>query len=234
MDPVPTVFLVDHDPDTRESLRLLARSIGLVVHTFANARAFLKAITPHRPGCVVLDVRMRGMTLPELQEQLAAREVYIPMIMTAGHADVPMAVNAMKAGAFDFVEKPFRGQRILDAIERAVAQDRRARASREQGDDIRARLARLTRRERQVLKLVAAGMTSGVIASELGLQSKTVEVYRSHINKKMKARNVADLVRLLHSVAETGTNPSPVHGRERDNDRRMETECAGRQAGLSH
>jgi FixJ family two-component response regulator len=202
MQQVPTVFVVDDDADVRQSLRALVQSVGLRVEVYPNAMVFLENLAPERPGCLVLDVRLPGMSGLELQKELAARRVDIPIIMTTGYADVSVAVEAMKAGAFDFIEKPFSLQRVLDSIQRAIAQHVSLRRDREEREEIRGRIAQLSRRERQVADMVADGMTSSAIALRLGLQRKTVEVYRSHVNKKLRARNVADLVRLVHAGSE--------------------------------
>jgi len=202
MQQAPTVFVVDDDVSIRESLRLLVESVGLTAETYPNAAVFLENLTPDRPGCLVLDVRLPGISGLELQKELSARGVHIPIIMTTGYPDVAVAVEAMKAGAFDFIEKPFSLQRILDSIQRAIARDLSLRRRRAGCSEIRLRLAKLSKREREIMRLVADGMTSSAIASELGLQKKTVEIYRSHINRKMRARNVADLVRMVHCVGE--------------------------------
>jgi FixJ family two-component response regulator len=214
----PSVFLVDDDGDAREMIRLLVQSVGLAVETFANAEVFLKCFKPNCVGCLVLDVRMPVMSGLQLQKRLVARGVRMPIIMLSGAADVPMAVEAMKAGAFDFIEKPFRPQRLLDAIQQAVAQDVESGRLRAQSNDIQRRLAELTRRERQVLDLVVAGKTSNAIASELGIQRKTVELYRSRVNRTMRARNAAELVRMVHCVDSIGTGEEQTgwraHGEE--------------------
>jgi FixJ family two-component response regulator len=176
-------------------------SVGLAAELYPNATVFLENLDTARRGCLVLDVRLPGMSGLELQRELTARGVDLPVIMITGYADVSVAVEAMKAGAFDFIEKPFSMQRILDSIQRAIARHAGLCRERVQREELRLRLAQLSHRERQVAELVAKGMTSSAIASRLGLQKKTVEVYRSHINKKMRARNVADLVRMVHSCS---------------------------------
>jgi FixJ family two-component response regulator len=202
MQQVPTVFVVDDDVGIRESLRLLVQSVGLTAEAYPNATVFLENLEPDHPGCLVLDVQLPGMSGLELQKELLARGIQIPIIMTTEYSDVSVAVEAMKTGAFDFIEKPFRPQRILDSVQRALAQDFSLRRCRARSRDIRQRLARLSRREREVMDLVADGMTSSAIASQLGIQRKTVEVYRSNINKKMRARNAADLVRMIHCASD--------------------------------
>ena len=202
MNSASTVFVVDGNAVEREALRPLVESLGCAFGAFRTANLFLKAISPGRPGCVIVDARLPGMSGLELRGALAERGVWMPIIVTAGNADVPMAVEAMKAGAFDFIEKPFRAQHMLGCVRRAIAQDLRARELDAQREESRVRLAMLSRRERQVLDLVCAGMSTATVAGELGLRPKTVEAYRSHISKKMKARNVADLVRMHHWAGE--------------------------------
>ncbi len=197
MQPAPTVFVIDDDPAVLKSLRWLVESAGLAVETYASAQTFLKAFDRNRPGCVVADVRMPSMSGLELQRKLRTRRATIPIIVITGHADVPTAVQAMKAGAFDFIEKPLSGERVLDRIQQAVAQDVRSYRPSKQRAETRLRLAQLTARERQVLDLVVAGKTTNAIAAELGLKSRTVQVYRARLNEKMGARNVADLVRIV-------------------------------------
>jgi len=191
-----TVFVVDDDPAIRESLGWLIESVGLKVKMFATAQEFLEGYDPTLPGCLVLDIRMPGMSGLDLQNELAARKVNIPILVITGHAEVPVAVRAMKAGAFDFIEKPFSDQLLLDRIRRAIEKDAGFRRARSQRAEVAARLAQLTPREREVMDLVVAGKANKVIASELGLSPKTVEVHRAHVMKKMQVGSLADLVRL--------------------------------------
>lgn len=202
-----TVFVVDDEPAMRESLRWLIESVGLVVETYATARDFLAGYTPTRPGCLVLDVRMPGMSGLDLQEALAARKVKIPTIIITGYAEVPMAVRAMKAGAVDFIEKPFSDQLLLDRIQQAIQADLRARNAHAQVAAVGARLATLTPREREVMDLVVAGRANREIAAKLGLSSKTVEVHRAHVMDKMKVDSLAELVRVVLE-ARTAESPS--------------------------
>lgn len=199
MRQIPTVFIVDDDAGLCESLRALVQSVGLTAEVYPNAAVFLENLTPEPLGCLILDVLLPGMSGPDLQKELVARRADIPIIMMTGYPDVSVAVQAMKDGAFDFIEKPFSMQRVLDSVQRAIAHHSRLRRHREQGEEVRRRLAQLSQRERQIANLVADGMTSSDIAARLGLQKKTIDVYRSHINKKMRARNAADLVRMVHS-----------------------------------
>lgn len=194
--PGPTVFVVDDDQSVRDSLRWLLESAAIAVETFSSAQKFLDAYDRQRAGCLLLDVRMPGMSGLELQERLSREELSLPVIIITGHADVQMAVRAMKFGAVDFVEKPFNDQVLLECVQHAIHQDRRARDSHAETEDIRRRLAKLTPREREVLDMVIDGKLSKQIAVEFGLSEKTVEVHRAHIMSKMEAENVADLVRL--------------------------------------
>jgi len=196
MEPGATVFVIDDDPAIRESLRWLIESVGLNVKVFATAPEFLESYLPGPPSCLVLDIRMPGMSGLDLQAELAARDIRVPVIIITGHAEVPVAVRAMKAGAFDFIEKPFSDQLLLDRISRAIEFDTQVRHGRSVQADVASRLAQLTPRERQVMELVIVGKANKVIASELGLSPKTVEVHRAHVMKKMQADSLADLVRL--------------------------------------
>jgi FixJ family two-component response regulator len=201
-DEEPTVFVVDDDAETREVLRALAASAGFAAEVYADAAAFLSNFEPGRCGCLVLDAWMQGMSGLELQKELAARKISIPVIITTGgYADLAVAIDAMKAGAFDVIEKPFVGQRLVTAVRRAIAQHLELRQVQAESQEVRRRYAKLTPRERQVLELVTAGMTSKGIASHLGLRQKTIEVYRSRIKSIMRARNAADLVRLMSGIS---------------------------------
>ena len=191
-----TVFVVDDDPAIRESLRWLIESVGLKVKVFTTANEFLKSYDPSLPGCLVLDIRMPGMSGLDLQNELAARKVSIPILIITGHAEVPVAVSAMKAGALDFIEKPFSDQLLLDRIRRAIEKDVEFRQAHSERAEVAARLAQLTPREREVMDLVITGKANKVIASELGLSPKTVEVHRAHVMKKMQVDSLAELVRL--------------------------------------
>lgn len=194
--PSGTVYVVDDDYDVRESLSMLLRSMGLRAAAFASAGEFLGAAGADPEGCLVADVRMPGMSGLELQEELARRGVLLPVIVITGHADVPMAVTAMKGGAVDFLEKPFSDQTLLDRVHGALRLDAERRTRRATAGDLGARLARLTPRERQVLERVVAGKPNKVIARELGLSTRTVEIHRARVMEKMQARSLADLVRL--------------------------------------
>jgi len=192
----PTVFVVDDDRPMRRSLGWLLESVGLVVETFATAEEFLASWTPERPGCLVLDVRMPGLSGLELQAELVRRGVGVPTIVITGHAEVPMAVRALKSGAVDFLEKPFSDQLLLDRVHEALEIDRQARDAEERRSMAERRLADLTAREREVLELVVAGHTSREIAERLRVSPRTVEVHRARVMEKMGATSLAELVRL--------------------------------------
>ncbi|MBI3463967.1 MAG: response regulator transcription factor [Planctomycetes bacterium] len=190
----PTVFIVDDDTAVRESLCDLVQAIGLNVETHAGAQEFLDAYDPARPGCLVVDVRMPGMSGLALQEQLAARGVRIPLIMITGHADVPMAVRTMERGAFDFLEKPFRAQVLLDQIQRAIQRDQQIRQQERRRAQIAGRMALLTPRERAVLDRVLEGRANKVIAAQLGISKRTVEVHRAQVMHKLEVDSLAELM----------------------------------------
>ncbi len=194
--PEGTVFVVDDDAAMRDSLRWLIESVGLRVEAFATADDFLARHDPERPGCLVLDVRMPGMSGLELQDELARLDVRLPAIVITGHADVPMAVRAVKGGALDFLQKPFSDQVLLDRIRQALDLDRRRRRAAAQRRDALRRRELLTAREREVMDRIVAGKSNRVIAAELGLSPKTVEVHRAHVMEKMQVATLAELIRL--------------------------------------
>jgi FixJ family two-component response regulator len=191
-----TVFVVDDDVAVCDSLRFLIESVGLQVRTFSSADEFLAACTPDQPGCLVLDLRMPGMSGLELQEQLARRKYTLPVIIITAHGDVPSAVRAMKAGAVDFLSKPFSDQNLLDRIHQALATDAQAREDEAIRVGISARAAMLTPREREVMNLVVSGLPNKGIAAQLQLSAKTVETHRARVMEKMQARSVAELVHM--------------------------------------
>ena len=203
MSPEPTVFIVDDDDGVRKGLTLLLTSVGLKVETFSGAHEFLRAFHPARPGCLVLDVRMPGMSGLELQEKLRSDGIETPVIILTGHGDVPMAVRAVQTGAVDFIEKPFREQVLLDRIQQALLQDAKRRQDRADRKAVQDRLTALTRREREVLKLVVAGKHNRDIAEALGVTVKTIEFHRSKIMQKTQADSVAELVRMVLESHET-------------------------------
>jgi FixJ family two-component response regulator len=194
--PEPTVFVVDDDRAMRDSLSWLLDSVGLRVRSYATAADFLADHDPAQPGCLVLDVRMPGMSGLDLQAELARRGVELPTIVITGHAEVSMAVRAVKAGAIDFIEKPFSDQLLLDRVRQALEIDLEAREVRRRREDARRRLATLSGREREVLNLVVAGKANKEIAFELGVSPKTVEVHRAHVMSKMCVDSLAELIRI--------------------------------------
>jgi FixJ family two-component response regulator len=191
-----TVVVIDDDPEVREALQGLLQTVGLRAELFASVTDFLDSARPDLPGCLVLDVRLPGRSGLEFQNDLAKAQVHLPIIFVTGYGDVPMSVRAMKAGAVEFLTKPIRPQELLDAIHRAIEQDR-ARRDREQViDDLRGRLETLTRREREVMALAVAGRLNKQIAAEIGLSEATVKLHRGQVMRKMGARSLADLVRM--------------------------------------
>ena len=205
--PEPTVFVVDDDRAMRESLSWLLDSVGLRVRSYATAADFLAEHDPAQPGCLVLDVRMPGMSGLDLQAELARRGVELPTIVITGHAEVSMAVRAVKAGALDFIEKPFSDQLLLDRVRQALEIDLEVREVRRRREDALRRLATLTAREREVLNLVVAGKQNKEIASELGVSPKTVEVHRAHVMSKMCVDSLAELIRITLLAGEIRENP---------------------------
>ena len=197
----PIVFIVDDDEAICESLRLLIGDIGLEVKTFHSARQFLSEYAPSQPGCLVLDVRMSGMSGLELQAKLHERAIEIPTIIITGHGDVPMAVEALKAGALDFIEKPFRDQVLLDSIQKAVDLDARARRLHKERQDVQSRVQLLTRRESEIMERLVAGKANKSIAYELGISPKTVDFHRANILAKTGVNSVVELVRLTQKAA---------------------------------
>jgi two-component system response regulator FixJ len=198
----PVVFIVDDDEGVRSSLRLLLKSVGLVPSALASAREFLDRYDPAQPGCLVLDVRMPEMSGLELQEQLNLKGAVLPVIFITGHGDVPMAVEAMQAGACDFLQKPFRDQDLIDRIQRALDKDRTNRAALEERTLIRERLLSLTPREREVLAMVTSGKANKIMAADLGVSQRTIEIHRARVMEKMSAASLAQLVRMVMDLDE--------------------------------
>ncbi|MFO7593165.1 MAG: response regulator FixJ [Pseudomonadota bacterium] len=195
-----TVFIIDDDEAVRDSLSWLMKSAGLLAKTFDSADSFLSGYREDRPGCLILDIRMPGMSGLELQSRLKEREFRLPIIIISGHADVPMAVRALKAGAFDFIEKPFNDELLLSLVQRAIEQDRNRREEVAVLDEWRARLDTLTPREREVLDLVVAGASNKQISGELGVSTKTVEAHRARVMEKLQAESLSHLVRMVISA----------------------------------
>jgi FixJ family two-component response regulator len=201
----PIVFVVDDDASVREAVQRLIASVGLRVETFGSTREFLAAQRPDAPACLVLDVRLPDTSGLELQRDLTAADIHIPIIFVTGHADVPMTVRAMKAGAVEFLTKPFRGQELLDAIQEAIAKDRVAWTERAQMSELRARYDSLTPREKEVLMLVASGLLNKQIGAELGTSELTIKTHRGRVMQKMGADSLADLVKMAEKINPSGT-----------------------------
>jgi two-component system, LuxR family, response regulator FixJ len=198
----PIVFIVDDDEAVRGSLRLLLKSVGLVPSPFSSARDFLDAYDAEQPGCLVLDVRMPQMSGLELQEELNRRGAVLPVIFITGHGDVPMAVETMQAGAFDFLQKPFRDQDLIDRIQRALEKDRATRAALDKRGLLGERLESLTPREREVLGLMTQGKSNKQMAFELGVSQRTIEIHRGRVMEKTGAASLAQLVRVVMDLGE--------------------------------
>jgi FixJ family two-component response regulator len=203
----PTVFVVDDDTSTRQALARLFYSVQLRAEVFGSAQEFLQSKRPDVPGCLVLDVRLPGLSGLDFQAELIKADVRIPIVFITGHGDVPMTVRAMKAGAIDFLTKPFRDQDLLDAVASAIQRDQKRRERENVVADLRAHFASLTPREREIMALVASGLMSKQIAAQINRSEITVKMHRSHIMKKMEARSVADLVRMAEAL---GAKPATV------------------------
>jgi FixJ family two-component response regulator len=196
----PVVFVVDDDASIRQALARLFQSVKLQAEVFASAQEFLQSKRPDVPGCLVLDVRLPGLSGLDFQAELTKADVRIPIVFITGHGDIPMTVRAMKAGAVDFLAKPFRDQDLLDAVATAIQRDQTRREQENTVADLKAHFASLTAREREIMALVASGLMSKQIAAQIELSEITVKVHRSHIMKKMEARSVADLVRMAEAL----------------------------------
>ena len=199
-EPDGMVFVVDDDAPMRESLKDLIGSVGLRVEVFASAQEFLRRTRPDVPGCLVLDVRLQGLSGLDLQKRMAEADIDIPIIFITGYGDIPMTVQALKAGAVEFLTKPFRDQDLLDAIQQALALDRRGREQRAKLEELHGRYRSLTPREREVIALVVAGLLNKQIAGELGTSEAAVKVHRQHVMEKMGAGSLADLVRIADKL----------------------------------
>ena len=195
------VYVIDDDPSIREAISSLIRSVGMSVQAFGSAKEFLASTRPNAPACLVLDVRMPGLSGLELQRELTEAGINIPIIFITGHGDIPMSVRAMKAGAMEFLTKPFRDQDLLDAIEQAIDRDRELRKQQAGIADLRDCFERLTPREREVMELVVAGLLNKQIAVRLGISEITVKLHRHQVMEKMKANSLADLVRMSEKLS---------------------------------
>ncbi|HWX19664.1 MAG TPA: response regulator transcription factor [Candidatus Binatia bacterium] len=196
----PIVFLVDDDQLFRRSTERLIRTAGLNVQPFSSARDFLKSPRPEGPACLVLDVRMPGLSGMDLQRELAQSGFHIPIIFITGHGDIPMSVRAMKAGAVEFLTKPFRSRVLLDAIQAAIERDRSVLQKESETRELRKRYEQLTPREREVMTLVAKGLLNKQVAGELSTTEATIKFHRAHIMQKMQANSLADLIRMVEKL----------------------------------
>jgi FixJ family two-component response regulator len=206
-DDSPIIYLVDDDEAVRDSLGMLFKSIGVKHEAYASALSFLERYNPARHSCLVADIRMPGLSGLELQQRLNDQRAEIPVIFITGHGDVPMAVAAMKSGAADFIQKPFRDQDLIDRINKALARDLERRKGRAEQDEIRGRIALLTPRENEVMLRVVRGQANKVIAMDLGVSQRTVELHRARVMKKLRMRSVAELV---HAIDRIGGVATPV------------------------
>ena len=193
----PTIYIVDDDEQVRESIQLLMESVGLGVESYGSAQDYLEHFSPDQHGCLILDVRMRGMSGLELQTRLQQLPSHPPIVMISAHGDVPMAVRALQAGALDFLEKPFNAQALLDSVHRAMQQDALRRGEATRLAEIKERIARLTPREAEVMRRVVDGQRNKVIASEMNITQSTVEVHRARVMEKMEAKTLSELMRML-------------------------------------
>lgn len=202
------VFVVDDDSSVREALTDLIASVGLLVEAFKSAREFLEYKRPDAPACLVLDVRLPDLSGLDLQRELVRTEAPIPIIFITGHGDIPMSVRAIKEGAVEFLTKPFRDQDLLDAIQHAVETDRAERKERARVTEVRRRYQSLTKREREVMKLVVSGLLNKQIAAEFGSSEVTIKIHRGQVMRKMKAQSIVELVHMAEKIGITSTGSS--------------------------
>ncbi len=196
----PAVFVVDDDISVRESLKNLLRSVGLKVETFASPQDFISSTKPRGPACLILDVRLPGLSGLDLQQQLADSEYSVPIVFITAHGDIPMSVRAIKAGAVEFLPKPFRDQDLLDAVRQGLDRDREARKSRTELAELRERQETLTAREQEVLELVVRGLLNKQIGATIGVSEPTIKMHRGKVMHKMKAESLADLIRMAQKL----------------------------------
>ena len=204
----PIVLVVDDDPEVRDALSSLFRSVGLEPRGFGSTAEFLQQQLPDAPCCLVLDIRLPGVGGLDFQAQLANANIHVPIIMITGHGDIPMSVRAMKAGAVDFLTKPFRHQDMLDAVAQAIERDRKRRDSEKSLAELRGLFEQLTTREREIMTLVTAGLMNKQVAAEIGLSEITVKIHRGHLMRKMGVRSLADLVRAAETLGLRQTKTS--------------------------
>ena len=198
--PTQLVFVIDDDESMRDAIGRLLHATGLTVRTFGSAREFLSTRLPDVPACVVLDVRLPGLSGLDLQREMVERGIHVPIIFITGHGDIPMSVQAMKAGAVEFLTKPFRDQDLLDAVRSGIQVDRKARKERAELAELRERHQQLTQREGEVMSLVVEGLLNKQIALRLGTSEKTIKIHRSHVMQKMHADSLAELVRMSQKL----------------------------------
>ena len=198
--PTELVFVIDDDASMREAISRLLHAIGLTVQTFGSAREFLSTPLPDIPACVVLDVRLPGLSGLDLQREMVERGIHIPVVFITGHGDIPMSVQAMKAGAVEFLTKPFRDQDLLDAVRSGIQLDRKEREERAELAELRDCVRQLTQREQEVMWLVVSGLLNKQIALQLGTSEKTIKIHRSQVMRKMRATSLADLVRMSQKL----------------------------------